>query len=336
MLRLFGRVSQATILFLSLATALHAQTDSSNTWMGSLRAVGGNARAGVFVGGDQGKILRSTDGGKSWKEVYVPADSDRRPVEAIAFCDEHRGIAVGAGGLTLASTDGGEHWTVSDAHTRANLVSLTIVPAAPGQAWAVGSDGNILRTTDAGANWTVAATGAAGASGSYALQLPNVPTTTALVRIVSEADTTVADTSDALFSLVIGKNLETCRNVCLERKEMQQPLAERMDRLDLQSARRLDGSGEQTPRAQVGRSLASGGDGRLAAAGGQVAERVAPARPRLHRVAVEQVLTEEGRTGPVSTEVDDVVERGRRRGGTLRTRDGHGDDHERRAPPPAG
>ncbi len=44
------------------------------------------------------------------------------------------------------------------------------------------------------------------------------------------------------------QHLEARRDIGLEREEMQQPLAEGVDGLDLQPARRLDGAGEEPPR----------------------------------------------------------------------------------------
>jgi photosystem II stability/assembly factor-like uncharacterized protein len=82
----------------------------------------------LWVGGHDGVILHSTDGGQTWKaqrrdpfrlaEGESAADHDPRqgaPILDIWFRDASNGIAVGAHSLMLVTTDGGASWTEQQA-----------------------------------------------------------------------------------------------------------------------------------------------------------------------------------------------------------------------------
>ncbi len=59
--------------------------------------------------------------------------------------------AVGAGGVIVASTNGGTTWAAQDSHTGADLSGVAFVSANDG--WAVGAGGVIVATTDRGTTW---------------------------------------------------------------------------------------------------------------------------------------------------------------------------------------
>ena len=68
-----------------------------------------------WAAGHDAVILKTTDGGRHWRQVYQ--DPDRyAPVLDIWFADKDYGIAVGAYGLYLMTTDGGETWIKNDLH----------------------------------------------------------------------------------------------------------------------------------------------------------------------------------------------------------------------------
>jgi photosystem II stability/assembly factor-like uncharacterized protein len=68
-----------------------------------------NRNLGWVVGHDA-VILRTVDGGRSWKRVYN-APEDETPLFDVWFKDENHGFAVGAYGYFLVTTDGGQAWT---------------------------------------------------------------------------------------------------------------------------------------------------------------------------------------------------------------------------------
>ncbi|TWU30157.1 YCF48-related protein [Bythopirellula polymerisocia] len=154
-------------------------------------AVGGATQPYLWT--TQGIVLRTTDGGKTWKKLlaFVPA------LERVKFFDPQHGVAWGhgSGGEPLglfASDDGGRNWRplgvgvpsvwwggdfvdqrqgiiVGPGGQMARLVAGDAVPitldqqttrnahavrlSADGIGWMVGEAGMIEHTTDRGANW---------------------------------------------------------------------------------------------------------------------------------------------------------------------------------------
>lgn len=70
----------------------------------------------------------------------------------VAFGDARHGWRVGAGGLILATTDGGASWVRQVSPTTGSLTAIDAVSAT--HAWAVGRGGLLLRTVDGGSTWT--------------------------------------------------------------------------------------------------------------------------------------------------------------------------------------
>ena len=67
-----------------------------------------NRRLGLVVGHDA-VILRTDDGGSTWRRVHY-APEEERPLLDVWFHSESRAIAVGAYGYYLESDDGGLSW----------------------------------------------------------------------------------------------------------------------------------------------------------------------------------------------------------------------------------
>ncbi len=61
-----------------------------------------------FVGGYEGSVLRTTDGGESWTVIPIEAEA---VVTDIDFADENHGWATGLNGLMIFTTDGGLTWS---------------------------------------------------------------------------------------------------------------------------------------------------------------------------------------------------------------------------------
>lgn len=102
--------------------------------------------------GSGGTILRSGDGGKSWRRVEgLPTSSE---LHAIAFsADGRRGCAVGHFGTILRTGDGGQTWQTADAVPGTSSLHSVAMAADGQRAWIVGAAGAILRSSDGGQAW---------------------------------------------------------------------------------------------------------------------------------------------------------------------------------------
>ncbi len=91
--------------------------------------------------------------------------------------------------ITVTSPNGGESWDAGSSHN----VTWT----------STGSVGNvkISYSTNNGSNWTTV-TASTSNGGSYAWTLPSTSSSQCLVRVNEASDTSVTDTSDAVFSIV--------------------------------------------------------------------------------------------------------------------------------------
>ena len=106
--------------------------------------------------GHEGWILRTTDGGVSWKELAFE-EKNGEPLMSVARLPSGAWIAVGAFGKALRSDDEGAHWapltlpeSVQDKHMN------RIVSSADGQRWLiVGERGLVLHSGDAGQSWSL-------------------------------------------------------------------------------------------------------------------------------------------------------------------------------------
>lgn len=109
----------------------------------------------VYVAGQRGQLMRSTDSGATWSRMTTGLSEDLLDIDALSPTDV---IAVGATGAATRTTTGSD-WTATAA--TAGVSSWEDVAAHPtnGQvAIAAGSHGRIGRTIDGGATWTVVST----------------------------------------------------------------------------------------------------------------------------------------------------------------------------------
>lgn len=104
-----------------------------------------------MAAGNYGKILISTDKGRTWKNQTSPVQSH---LQDISSWDEERSIAVGNGGVTLMTEDGGHTWIEVESPKSDVANKLLRVHTYPhGEAWAVGEMGMILNSHDYGKTW---------------------------------------------------------------------------------------------------------------------------------------------------------------------------------------
>ena len=99
----------------------------------------------LFAVGQNGTIIKTTDGGDNWSVLLSGMDEDLFSVD---FEDAQNGWAVGYGGTILHTIDGGINWGKQPTGISEQLQSVHFVNAATG--WAVGQNGSVLKTTDGG------------------------------------------------------------------------------------------------------------------------------------------------------------------------------------------
>jgi photosystem II stability/assembly factor-like uncharacterized protein len=116
-------------------------------------AVHAASASSIWVVGEDGVLLVSTDGGASWS--LRPTTSTRH-LRAVARA-ANTGWAVGDGGTLLRSSNAGTDWVAQTSGTVHTLRGVAVFDAQ--RAWAVGDGGRVLRTVDGGATWTQHASG---------------------------------------------------------------------------------------------------------------------------------------------------------------------------------
>jgi hypothetical protein len=108
-----------------------------------------SSNVGIAVG-DNGTVLRTTDGGGTW--TTQPSGSLAQ-LQAICFADNNTGFAVGGtssgtGGVILRTTDSGTSWTSQPYGSTTTIYGVSSASTTVG---AVGANGLILRTNTGGA-----------------------------------------------------------------------------------------------------------------------------------------------------------------------------------------
>jgi photosystem II stability/assembly factor-like uncharacterized protein len=103
-----------------------------------------------FAVGEPNSLLSTTDGGRSWRVSYLPANHN---LNALSFQGKDKGWIVGNAGIILHSEDGGQNWEAQESEVAFDLYALFFLDDRMG--WAAGEEGNVLRTTDGGQHWTI-------------------------------------------------------------------------------------------------------------------------------------------------------------------------------------
>lgn len=110
-----------------------------------------------WVAGQDGIVLRTSNGGSTWIEEKSNTTVFLR---SIFFTDSLNGYAVGYSGVIIKSTDGGLSWKIQESGTKFDLFDVFFINKEIG--WAVGMGrvigigrdlGTILKTIDAGLTW---------------------------------------------------------------------------------------------------------------------------------------------------------------------------------------
>ena len=154
-MRTFYKLFLISILSLSLCQEINAQiwtTQTSGVTTSLKKVCFVSARQGWVVG-DNGTILRTTDGGITWVTLNSGTTTS---LTCVSFVSASIGWVVGINGLILKTTDGGNNWTTQTSNTTKGFYGVSFVNATTG--WAVGENGTIRGTTDGGTTWATQTT----------------------------------------------------------------------------------------------------------------------------------------------------------------------------------
>ena len=97
-------------------------------------------RTGYALGtsAEAATILKTTDGGVSWKAVY----QTKIPLFGVQFRSPEQGWVVGGAGTILSTSDGGKTWKVAPSGTKDDLLAVT--SDRSGEIFAVGKKGDSI------------------------------------------------------------------------------------------------------------------------------------------------------------------------------------------------
>lgn len=116
-----------------------------------LRAVDLRGDSLGLIAGDNGTILRTSDGGLSWSPV---ASGTASHLLCVSWLSPSTAVAAGYNGLILRSADAGLTWSPVPSGVALPLAGSAALDSL--EATIVGYNGVVLRTTDGGASWTTA------------------------------------------------------------------------------------------------------------------------------------------------------------------------------------
>lgn len=104
----------------------------------------------VWIVGEFGIIVASSDGGRTWQQQHSPIESTLFGVRMTSLM---HGFAVGIDSMILETDDGGVTWrTVPPPVTQRSYYDVMLRGPI---GWIVGDSGTVLKTSDGGATWTV-------------------------------------------------------------------------------------------------------------------------------------------------------------------------------------
>ena len=99
----------------------------------------------------QSYLLKTEDGGFSWRRVFLNGSGINARMVRAVFADPERGWVFGESGVVFGTRDGGAHWVRQASPTKHLLLGGAFVNPAHG--WLVGAGATILQTSDGGLTW---------------------------------------------------------------------------------------------------------------------------------------------------------------------------------------
>jgi len=98
----------------------------------------------IFLVSDLGYIFKSDDGGVSWTTQDAGAASGAAALHAINFRNDQFGLAGGAGGVLVSSSNGGESWS---AVTQTDITTKVVSIEYSDSAWVIATEDGKLYTS---------------------------------------------------------------------------------------------------------------------------------------------------------------------------------------------
>ena len=147
-------VGERGTVFWSDDSAAHWNTVQTGVTRTLTHAAFADAKTGVAVG-HGGTVLRTVDGGLSWKAVDVSDAAGSDSLLDVLFLGDGRFVAVGAFGLYLDSSDNGLSWQRRKVLPEDGDAHLLHVFKAGDRLMLAGEAGTLLRSTDLGQTWQV-------------------------------------------------------------------------------------------------------------------------------------------------------------------------------------
>lgn len=118
----------------------------------ALKAVHFTSVSYGWVAGENGTIMKTTDGGSTWN---ISNSGTSQTLRAIFFVDSTYGWACGDQGTLIATSDSGATWVPQNSGTTNTLTGVEFVNVTTG--WVVGINSTLLKTTTSGSTWTAQA-----------------------------------------------------------------------------------------------------------------------------------------------------------------------------------
>ncbi|MBK9985237.1 MAG: hypothetical protein IPP15_23305 [Saprospiraceae bacterium] len=137
--------------FYSLLNLLYAQVWSPITGLPTsvgLKTVKFIDISTGWAAGENGTILKTTNGGTNWS---LQTSGTTSTIRSIFFLDASNGWACGDEGTIITTTNGGTTWTPQTSPYGSQYYGIRFVNTTTG--WVVGAGSVLLKTVNGGANW---------------------------------------------------------------------------------------------------------------------------------------------------------------------------------------
>ena len=105
--------------------------------------------ATAFIVGNGGKIIKTSDEGKTWRNLMSGTE---KSLESVCFTDSKTGYAAGNNGTIIKTIDGGNSWRRLTSGTEADLKCVYFINAFTG--FACGTNGTLITTVNGGLTWS--------------------------------------------------------------------------------------------------------------------------------------------------------------------------------------